>query len=111
MNRKKAASIFQRLQKEKPDFSPEDLDNAFPAGGVFITMGSNLELFSHRPVPMGRDAKSGTPILFVHGRTHGTPGFFMIIPIEIDETSLLVWDLWRHEKNIPPERIWPDDGG
>lgn len=26
----------------------------------------------------------------------GTPGFFKIIPFEIDETSLIVWDIWRH---------------
>ena len=33
--------------------------------------------------------------------TDGSPGFFKLIPIEIDETSLLVWDLWRHERYVP----------
>jgi GH15 family glucan-1,4-alpha-glucosidase len=31
----------------------------------------------------------------------GTPGFFRIIPFEIDETSLIVWDIWRHLQYIP----------
>ncbi len=33
--------------------------------------------------------------------TDGTPGDMKILPIEIDETSLLLWDLWRHEKFVP----------
>jgi hypothetical protein len=33
--------------------------------------------------------------------TDGSPGFFNIIPIEIDETSLMVWDIWRHEQYVP----------
>ncbi len=33
--------------------------------------------------------------------TDGTPGFFNVIPIEIDETSLMVWDIWRHEQYVP----------
>jgi len=33
--------------------------------------------------------------------TDGSPGKFKIIPVEIDETSLLTWDLWRHEQFIP----------
>ncbi|HPS56954.1 MAG TPA: hypothetical protein PK514_02520 [Spirochaetota bacterium] len=34
----------------------------------------------------------------------GSPGSLKIIPFEIDETSLLVWDIWRHRKYIPPEQ-------
>lgn len=33
--------------------------------------------------------------------TDGSPGRIKACPIEIDETSLLLWDLWRHEKFIP----------
>jgi len=37
--------------------------------------------------------------------TNGDKGRITDIPIEIDETGLLAWDLWRHEKFIPePER-------
>ncbi len=35
--------------------------------------------------------------------TDGSPGFFRLVPVEIDETSLLVWDLWRHERYVPDE--------
>lgn len=38
---------------------------------------------------------------FSNMHTDGSPGFFKLIPIEIDETSLLVWDLWRHERYVP----------
>lgn len=34
----------------------------------------------------------------------GTPGSIRIIPYEIDETSLMVWDIWRHRKYIAPDR-------
>lgn len=34
---------------------------------------------------------------FANMNTDGTPGFFKIIPLEIDETSLMVWNLWRHD--------------
>ena len=40
---------------------------------------------------------------FSNMHTDGSPGFFKLIPIEIDETSLLVWDLWRHERYVPEE--------
>jgi hypothetical protein len=33
--------------------------------------------------------------------TDGSPGKLSIIPVEIDETALLTWDLWRHEQYIP----------
>jgi len=33
--------------------------------------------------------------------TDGRPGKLSIIPIEIDETALLIWDLWRHEQYVP----------
>ena len=33
--------------------------------------------------------------------TDGTPGKLKIIPVEIDETALLLWDLWRHEQFLP----------
>lgn len=38
---------------------------------------------------------------FANMNTDGTPGFFKIIPLEIDETSLMVWDLWRHYLYVP----------
>jgi len=28
----------------------------------------------------------------------GSPGWFKMVPIEIDETALIVWDIWRHEQ-------------
>lgn len=34
----------------------------------------------------------------------GEPGTVRVIPVEIDETALVVWDLWRHEKFVPKER-------
>ena len=33
--------------------------------------------------------------------TDGSPGDMKILPIEIDETALLLWDLWRHEQFVP----------
>ncbi len=36
-------------------------------------------------------------ILFTDGRK----GALSIIPFEIDETSLILWDLWRHEQFVP----------
>ena len=33
--------------------------------------------------------------------TDGAPGKLSIIPVEIDETALLIWDLWRHEQYVP----------
>jgi len=33
--------------------------------------------------------------------TDGTPADMKILPVEIDETALLVWDLWRHEQFLP----------
>ncbi len=36
--------------------------------------------------------------------TDGSPGRLKILPVEIDETSLLLWDLWRHEQYLPPEQ-------
>jgi hypothetical protein len=33
--------------------------------------------------------------------TNGDKGRITDIPIEIDETGLIAWDLWRHEKFIP----------
>jgi len=36
--------------------------------------------------------------------TDGAPGRLKIIPVEIDETSLLLWDLWRHEQFLPPDQ-------
>jgi len=36
--------------------------------------------------------------------TDGAPGRLKIIPVEIDETALLVWDLWRHEQFVPLEQ-------
>jgi len=33
--------------------------------------------------------------------TDGSPGKLSIIPVEIDETALLIWDLWRHEQYVP----------
>lgn len=33
--------------------------------------------------------------------TNGDKGRITEVPIEIDETGLLVWDLWRHEKFLP----------
>ena len=33
--------------------------------------------------------------------TDGSPGKLALIPVEIDETALLVWDLWRHEQYVP----------
>lgn len=33
--------------------------------------------------------------------TDGSPGKLKVIPIEIDETALLLWDLWRHEQFVP----------
>jgi len=33
--------------------------------------------------------------------TDGSPGKLAIIPVEIDETALLTWDLWRHEQYVP----------
>ncbi len=35
----------------------------------------------------------------------GTPGFFKIIPVEIDETSLMVWDIWRHGLYVPDKKL------
>ncbi len=32
--------------------------------------------------------------------TQGKAGWFKMVPIEIDETALLVWDIWRHEKYL-----------
>jgi len=37
---------------------------------------------------------------FSNMNTDGSPGFFKVIPIEIDETSLLVWDIWRHAQYV-----------
>lgn len=37
---------------------------------------------------------------YANMNTDGSPGFFKIIPVEIDETSLMVWDIWRHEQFI-----------
>lgn len=34
----------------------------------------------------------------------GSPGSLRIIPFEIDETALIVWDIWRHRKYIPDDR-------
>ncbi|NVM53692.1 MAG: hypothetical protein HWN66_08310 [Candidatus Helarchaeota archaeon] len=33
--------------------------------------------------------------------TNGKKGALSIIPFEIDETALIVWDLWRHEQFVP----------
>ena len=33
--------------------------------------------------------------------TDGSPGKLKVIPVEIDETALLLWDLWRHEQFVP----------
>jgi GH15 family glucan-1,4-alpha-glucosidase len=33
--------------------------------------------------------------------TDGSPGKLKLIPLEIDETALLLWDLWRHEQFVP----------
>jgi len=38
---------------------------------------------------------------FSNMNTDGSPGFFRLIPIEIDETSLVVWDIWRHSRYVP----------
>jgi hypothetical protein len=40
---------------------------------------------------------------YANMNTDGSPGFFKIIPIEIDETSLMVWDIWRHEQFVREE--------
>lgn len=37
---------------------------------------------------------------YANMNTDGTPGFFKIIPLEIDETSLMVWNLWRHDRYL-----------
>ncbi len=34
--------------------------------------------------------------------TDGSPGALKIIPLEIDETALLLWDLWRHDQFLQP---------
>ncbi len=38
---------------------------------------------------------------YANMNTDGSPGFFKIIPIEIDETSLMVWNIWRHKQYVP----------
>lgn len=32
---------------------------------------------------------------------NGKPGHKRMIPFEIDETALIIWDIWRHEKFLP----------
>ncbi len=41
---------------------------------------------------------------YANMNSDGSPGFFKIIPVEIDETSLMVWDIWRHLFYVPEER-------
>ena len=51
-----------------------------------------------------------SPFFFPRGHwysnmnTDGSPGFCALIPIEIDETSLLVWDFWRHARYVSDDR-------
>ena len=51
-----------------------------------------------------------SPFFFPRGHWYsnmnsdGSPGFCALIPIEIDETSLTVWDLWRHARYVPEDK-------
>jgi hypothetical protein len=38
---------------------------------------------------------------YPHHSADGKPGELRIIPFEIDETALMLWDLWRHEQFVP----------
>jgi hypothetical protein len=38
---------------------------------------------------------------YPHHYVDGKPGELRVIPFEIDETALMLWDLWRHEQFVP----------
>lgn len=40
---------------------------------------------------------------YANMNTDGTPGYFKVIPFEIDETGLVLWDIWRHRLYVPDE--------
>lgn len=41
---------------------------------------------------------------YSHMTTDGKPGYIRTIPFEIDETALVIWDIWRHEKFLPDSK-------
>jgi len=90
-------------------------DLALDLAGFHEAAGSHLEFYKKTQrreritFSIARLASLKPPFFNPRGHWYpnmncdGTPGSLKIIPFEIDETSLMVWDIWRHGLYVPRE--------